>query len=169
MKPTRHTFALVAIIVAGLTTTQAQDARSAFPGKCAFRGGVHGAQATGSDPGSVEKVEWKLVALDGAPVTDASRGAPTITLSSKDQRVTGFAGCNQLTGGYELKGELLHFTAIATTRMFCPDPNPETALLRALDATSRWKVEDRTLDLIDASGKSVARWTVTVMESGEKS
>ncbi|MGH8699993.1 MAG: META domain-containing protein [Burkholderiales bacterium] len=128
-----------------------------------------GAQATDSDPGSVENVEWKLVALDGAPVTGASGGAPTITLSSKDKRVTGFAGCNQLTGGYELKSEQLHFTAIATTRMFCPDPNPETALLRALDATSRWKVEDRTLDLLDASGKSVARWTVTVIESGEKS
>lgn len=127
-----------------------------------------GAQATGSDPGSLENVEWKLVELDGAPVTLSGDRVPNITFSSKDKRVTGFAGCNRLTGGYELKDDQLHFTGVATTRMFCPDPNPETALLRALEATSRWKVEDRTLDLLDASGKSVARWTVTVIESGEK-
>lgn len=128
-----------------------------------------GAMNANPGPAELENVEWKLVELDGAAVPDTPPGAPTLTLSSKEDRARGFAGCNRYTGGYELEGASLRFTAIATTRMACPDPTPEASLLKALSATASWKVGGRTLELYDATPTLRARWTVTAIESGEGS
>jgi META domain len=50
--------------------------------------------------------------------------------------------------------------------MACPDPTPETALLKALGDTASWRVAGRTLELSDASPAVRTRWTVTAVESG---
>ena len=81
--------------------------------------------------------------------------------------MSGFAGCNRMMSGYELDGEALKFTGMATTRMACIDVTPEEQLLRALGATTRWKVSGNTLELSDASGTVRTRWTVTMIESGD--
>ena len=121
-----------------------------------------------SDLSDLENVEWTLTELEGAAIAATSRPAPTLKLASKDRRASGFAGCNQYTGGYELVGERLRFNAIATTRMACPDPTPEAALLKALGDTASWKVAGRTLELSDATPTVRSRWTVTAIESGDK-
>jgi heat shock protein HslJ len=119
-----------------------------------------------SDLSDLENVEWKLTELDGAPLAATQRPAPTLKLSSKERQASGFAGCNRFTGGYELVGEQLRFNALATTRMACPDPTPEAALLKALDQTASWRVAGRTLELSDATPMVRSRWTVTAIESG---
>ncbi|HZF25716.1 MAG TPA: META domain-containing protein [Steroidobacteraceae bacterium] len=117
---------------------------------------------------TLENVQWTLVQLDGKAIEPSSRGAPTLMLSSKDMRLSGFAGCNRMLGGYELNGETLKFNAMATTRMACIDVTPEEPLLLALGATARWKVVGNTLELFDASGNTRTRWTVTMIESGDR-
>ena len=126
-----------------------------------------GALNASSGPADLENVEWTLTELEGAPLPAASRPAPTLKLSSKERRASGFAGCNRFTGGYELVDERLRFTGVATTRMACPDPTPETALLETLADTASWKVTGRTLELADANAVVRTRWTVTAVESGE--
>ncbi len=128
-----------------------------------------GALNASSDLAELENVEWTLIELDGAAIAPTSRPAPTLKLSSKDHRASGFAGCNRYTGGYELKGDRLSFSAIAATRMACPEPTPEASLLKALGDTASWKVVGRALELSDATATVRARWSVTAMESGEKS
>jgi heat shock protein HslJ len=125
-----------------------------------------GALNASSGPADLENVEWTLTELDGAALQATSRPAPTLKLSSKDHRASGFAGCNRFTGGYELVDERLRFNALATTRMACPEPTPEPALLKALEATASWKVTGRTLELADATPAVRTRWTVTAIESG---
>jgi heat shock protein HslJ len=127
-----------------------------------------GALYASSEMADVENVEWTLTELDGAAIAPTERGAPTLKLSSKERRASGFAGCNRYTGGYELNGATLRFGALAATRMACPDPTPETALLKVLEATASWKVAGRTLELSDASATVRARWTVRSIESGDK-
>jgi heat shock protein HslJ len=100
-------------------------------------------------------------------VPKTSRPAPTLKLSSKEHRASGFAGCNRFTGGYELVGDKLRFNALATTRMACPDPTPEAAVLKALGDTASWKVDGRTLELSDATATVRSRWSVTIVEAGE--
>lgn len=121
-----------------------------------------------SEMSDVENVEWTLTELDGATVAPASGRAPTLKLSSKERRASGFAGCNRYSGSYELSGAQLRFGALAATRMACAEPTPETALLKALQETSSWKLEGRTLELSDATAAVRTRWTVTAVESGEK-
>ncbi len=115
---------------------------------------------------TLEDVQWTLIELDGAALRASARGAPTLTLASKDRRLSGFAGCNRMLGDYELDGDALKFGAMATTRMACVDVTPEEPLLRALQATTRWRVTGNTLVLFDAAGTARTRWTVTMIESG---
>ncbi len=119
-----------------------------------------------ADTSELENVEWKLIELDGMPVPAPLHGAPTMTLSSKDHRAHGFAGCNRFFGGYDVNGGKLRFTGLAATRMACPEPTPEPALLKALEDTASWKVDGRILELFDATPVLRARWTVTAIESG---
>jgi putative lipoprotein len=116
----------------------------------------------------LENVQWTLTELDGAAITPVSRSAPTLKFASKDRRVSGFAGCNRFTGGYELNGANLRFGNLAVTRMACAEPTPEAALLKALADTVSWKVDGRTLELSDQTSVR-ARWTVTSVEAGDKS
>ena len=125
-----------------------------------------GALNASSEMAAVEDVEWTLTEIDGAAVTPTSRGAPTLKLASKERRASGFAGCNRLTGGYELNGANLRFGNLAVTRMACAEPTPEAAVLKALQDTVSWKVDGRTLELSDATTVR-ARWTVTSVESGD--
>lgn len=118
-------------------------------------------------PATLENVQWTLLQIDGEDLKTSSRGTPTMSLASKDRRMSGFAGCNRMMSGYELDGEALKFTSMATTRMACIDVTPEEQLLRALGATTRWKVSGNTLELSDASGTVRTRWTVTMIESGD--
>ena len=120
------------------------------------------------NPTTLENVQWTLLQIDGEAVKTPSRGTPTMSLASKDRRMAGFAGCNRMMGGYELDGEALKFSEMATTRMACIDVTPEEPLLRALGATTRWKVTGNTLELFDGSGAVRTRWTVTMIESGDR-
>lgn len=101
---------------------------------------------------------WRLVQLDGDAVfVDDARRTPTLLL--KDMRVSGFAGCNRLMGGYRLDADAIRFTGLATTRMACPDAmDTEAAMLKALQRTVRWNVLGRILELYDAQGARIARF-----------
>ena len=61
---------------------------------------------------TLENVQWTLLQLDGEAVKSNARGAPTLSLASKDRRLSGFAGCNRMIGGYELDGEAVKFTGM---------------------------------------------------------
>jgi heat shock protein HslJ len=115
---------------------------------------------------ALENVRWTLIEIDGAPIATAAGGTPTLSLASKDQRVSGFAGCNRFSGGYELSGKLLKLNSLAATRMACADMSVEAAVMKALEETASWKIDGRKLELFDATDKLRSRWTVTAIESG---
>jgi heat shock protein HslJ len=127
------------------------------------RGATTGAPAFSE----IENVEWTLLELDGAAIASASRAVPTLTFSSKDRRAQGFAGCNRFFGGYQVSGDQLHIGPLAMTRMACPEPTSETALIKALHETATWRIDGRTLELRDASATPRCRWTATAIESGD--
>jgi copper homeostasis protein (lipoprotein) len=106
--------------------------------------------------------EWQLVRLGDEPVVlveDQRR--PNLTFSPDELRVSGFAGCNRLIGGFAAHGDQLRFSQAGSTMMACPvGMDLEQALFRALEATERFRVLGRTLDLYDAEGALVARFTV---------
>jgi heat shock protein HslJ len=76
-----------------------------------------------------------------------------------ENKLRGFAGCNQFLGHYEVKENRVRFTGLATTRKYCEGAmDQEQEFLRALEATASFKIVGEALDLCDADGKLLARF-----------
>jgi heat shock protein HslJ len=101
-----------------------------------------------------EGLEWQLVEVSGVPVApQAHERQAHILLDPVQKKYSGFAGCNNFFGGYELDGSSLKFGPVGATRMFCPDlqMSLETEVFKALDKTMEWKISDDVLLLFDDS------------------
>jgi heat shock protein HslJ len=102
--------------------------------------------------------EWTLVELNGNAVS--LQKPPTIQLSAEPKSVTGFGGCNRLTGSYTLDQGRLRFGPIAMTRMACAEGmDTEQALTTALGAVQSFRVMGASLQLLGESGNVLARFT----------
>jgi heat shock protein HslJ len=107
---------------------------------------------------ALEGIEWRLVDIGGqpSPAGADSMRHPGFTLLAEGRKVQGSAGCNRMTGTYQLDGQKLKFGPLATTRMACPAMQTETAFLKALEATTRYEVSGSSLTLFGAD-TAVAR------------
>jgi len=103
----------------------------------------------------IEGPKWLLVAVNGVPViSSADEKRAFLMLDTTGKVITGYAGCNNFSGGYELDGALVKFGLLASTRMFCTEPqmSMETGFFKALEETRGWKIKDRSLLLLDDNG-----------------
>jgi len=94
-----------------------------------------------------------LSEINGNPIitADGSRDVHIRLATEKgEKRISGFAGCNQLTGGYTLSGEKVKFV-IASTKMMCPEEQMavEDFLLKALSSATSYKIDGDVLELYD--------------------
>ncbi|SNY60793.1 NlpE N-terminal domain-containing protein [Arsukibacterium tuosuense] len=74
-------------------------------------------------------------------------------------RVSGYTGCNRLTGGYQLQGPKLSFTPLATTRMACLQETIEPQLLDVLSKVDNISIAGDELSLNRARMAPLARFT----------
>lgn len=88
-----------------------------------------------------------------------------LVIDVDEGKLHGNTGCNILNGKLEIDMDAansISFSAIATTRMACPDPNYETVLLMALEEASAAKpVSPTEVILFDSQHKQVLRMTRT--------
>jgi heat shock protein HslJ len=101
-------------------------------------------EATGPGPGDLTGTRWQLARWQEAggsprPIPHGQTGEP-ITLQFGEtggkKALSGFAGCNQFNGPYEMTGDRLAAGSIAATRRACVTPQRnqlETEFLAALD------------------------------------
>lgn len=69
-------------------------------------------------PASLDRTNWRIISINGNAVT----GEQPATLRFASGRVTGSAGCNQLSGNFLSDGNRLTVSQMAATRMACaPD------------------------------------------------
>jgi copper homeostasis protein (lipoprotein) len=109
---------------------------------------------------------WKLVRLNGDPVTAAAnqREPHLLFRRGPEARVAGSSGCNRVMGGYTLDGEQLRLSKMAGTRMACPDGMAqERAFLDALTQVDRWQVRGSHLELSDAQRRVLARFEAVAL------
>jgi len=102
---------------------------------------------------TLENTHWRLSEMNGNPIItlEGSRDVYfTMTAEKGQKQVTGFAGCNSLTGGYTLSDDKLKFV-IATTKMMCPTEQMavEDFLLRVLTSATSYRIEGDVLELLD--------------------
>jgi putative lipoprotein len=107
---------------------------------------------------ALESTYWKLTQLGDAPVT-GTQTEPHLVLDPATRRVTGSAGCNQLSGGYQVNGDRLRLSQTVGTMMACmKGMETEQAFLKALGQVSAWRITGRQLELLDSSGGVLARF-----------
>ena len=108
-------------------------------------------------PAPLLETYWRAAEIEGVPYTPRP-GVREAHLLLSDGRVTGFTGCNNLTGRYEHDTARLTFKPPATTRMAClPDSDIEQRFLSALNATGSYRISGSMLVLIDGAGKTRMR------------
>lgn len=103
-----------------------------------------------SNDGITEKY-WKLKTLEGKEVKMSKNQEREVffTLKNKDNRVTGFAGCNTLMGTYSLEeGNRIRFSKMATTLMACPDIDfNESEYLKVFELADNYRITGDILEL----------------------
>lgn len=92
----------------------------------------------------LQGVEWTLKTVGGAPLT-----APASLAFMPNGRLAGSNGCNRLVGGYEITGEGLRFSQMASTRMAC-----EPAIMHQADRLDQYLATVRGFSF-DAQGALV--------------
>jgi heat shock protein HslJ len=128
---------------------------------CASVDGKSGSRTPAS---SLTNTYWKLISLDGKPVTaEKDQRAAHLILQEKDNRLAGSGGCNRIMGSYRLDGSSLSFGKVASTMMACGNMHDEQAFLATLEKIKRWKIEGDRLDLLDESGQSRVRFEAVAL------
>ncbi len=107
---------------------------------------------------SITGTRWVVHTLRGKPAGLGAGGEPAnITLQGAEPRVSGFAGCNRISGGYTLRGNQLSFGQMAMTMRACTEGQElERELAKVLHETKRYEVEGNALRLMDEEGTILA-------------
>lgn len=106
----------------------------------------------------LQETYWKLTRLEGKPViVRENQREPHLVFRAQQNRVTGFGGCNSLSGAYNLSGSEITFSGIAATQMACiQGMDIEAAFFAALGRVRSWKIIGEHLELYDARGSPLA-------------
>lgn len=99
-----------------------------------------------TDENSIFK-KWELSIIDGEKVNGNS---PIYLEFSKDNRVSGFIGCNRLTGSFTIENKTqIRFNQLATTMMACPEMDMaiERQVLELLNTVDNFTIDGGKLML----------------------
>jgi heat shock protein HslJ len=121
-----------------------------------------GSSSTSSPSGAVaapalDGTDWKLQRSS----TFQTQGV-VVTLEFGKGRVTGSGGCNNYGGPYRVQGSSITIGPdLMSTKVACPPPadGVEQRYLAVLPTVKRFTVEDDTLQLADADGKTLLDFT----------
>lgn len=105
------------------------------------------------DAAALEGTTWQLTTLPGRRAADLAALPRRVTLHFAEGRVTGFSGCNVLTGTYKAQGTSVILN-LGSTLMACAEPGAsiENAFVSALKGPLTQAVKADTLTLTTASG-----------------
>jgi heat shock protein HslJ len=111
---------------------------------------------------TITNTKWVLTELRGKKVELEMPGERVIflLLSSENNKVHGFAGCNNFNGTYELKeNDRIKFSEnMAITMMACPDMKIEQEFIKVLSQADSYNLVDNRLILNKARMAPLARF-----------
>jgi heat shock protein HslJ len=109
------------------------------------------------EPLPLTGTDWRLDTIaQGDAVSSTIAGTEVTVVFSENGQLTGNAGCNDYSAGYELADDSLSIGPVGTTQKACADPqgvmDQESTYLQRLDATASYAIQGDQLALFDASG-----------------
>ena len=156
-------------------------ARASLPDGSFLVGCCRFAESQATTTSALEGAPWRLVSLPGhLPATlDALKQPANVQFNSG--KVTGFNGCNTLTGSYTLNGNHVQLGSLAATAMACPEPAStiESTFNKMFAGTLSYLITGNRMNLATASGtvlgferevpaKLAGTWTVTGFNNGRE-
>jgi len=92
---------------------------------------------------------WKLVGIGSEPYEHGTDNRePRLQFGKQEGVISGFTGCNNLTGGYAVDGDRLDLTEIAATQKACIEGmDVEQRFLQALRQVNCYEISGDTLQL----------------------
>ena len=97
--------------------------------------------------------KWKVIRMDGFETLEINPTFEFIEEEEKENRVAGFAGCNNYFSSYTVSGNTLKMGVAGATRKMCPDMTVEDAFLKLLDQIAAYKMVNDELHLFDEQEK----------------
>ena len=110
---------------------------------------------------------WRLIELFGNPVVVSENSAREAhILFTKDNRYSGNAGCNRMSGAYQLNGhDRITFSQAVTTKMMCLDNmDTEDKFIRVINMADSYMIRNDTLILNKARMAPLARFMAVDMK-----
>lgn len=93
---------------------------------------------------------WKVITMKGV---DSFQKNPTIKFDNKENKISGFAGCNNFFGKYETENQNLSLGEMGMTRKMCLDMSVENTFINNLKSVTHYKIESNKLVLYNKSGE----------------
>ena len=112
---------------------------------------------------------WYLSEVNGKPVRPETGRTAHLSFSpGQVNTVTGFTGCNRLSGTYTINGNFeIKFSPLAVTKIACVnDDKTESLFLPAISQTNRWQIENNVLTFLN--GQSVVAKFIAVEATSSK-
>lgn len=109
---------------------------------------------------------WTLVEVRGQPVAELPR-KPFLALNATESRVTGYGGCNSLSGGFVLDEAALRLRferMVATLRACVTGMETEQALHQVLETVDNYSLAGDHMSLNRARMAPLARFVATFPE-----
>ena len=110
--------------------------------------------------GQTWKLDWYL---DSQGKQTKVLAGTEITAEFKDGNLAGNAGCNNYFGTYQVDGNMLKVSGIGSTMMACLETGvmeQEQAYLAALGQSATFQAQADSLQIADASGKTILAYSV---------
>jgi uncharacterized lipoprotein YbaY len=107
----------------------------------------------GRQPITLAGTSWLVRAYNNGQeaVVSILKGSTVTAAFAKDDTISGLAGCNRYSAGYEISAGKITIGPARTTRKACRDPegimDQESRLLAALAASSAYRIEGERLQL----------------------
>ncbi len=108
----------------------------------------------------LEDTYWKLVSMNDKDVKvgDGDRDL-YIQFLYDEKRVSGYAGCNNFSGGYEIEGVNLKFGMMMSTKKMCVETiDQEQEYLLMLSKTESYSIEEDKLLFRNSEGQVLAEF-----------
>ncbi|MGB5105152.1 MAG: META domain-containing protein [Candidatus Zixiibacteriota bacterium] len=122
--------------------------------------GTESTQAVATGDSAIAEKIWALVKLGETEVAvDSGSKAVRIKLEKEENRLSGFTGCNELIGTYQVSADTIVFAHMGLTQTQCPTGRTtEEHLMRALEASMTYRTDGKVLELCDGGGMVVAKF-----------
>lgn len=97
---------------------------------------------------------WVLEELNARKISkvDFVKEFPMLEIYTRENKFSGFAGCNRMNGSLFFEKGVLRFTNLASTKLLCEPGNKEAEFITALQQSNKYQIKDNRLILSNSSG-----------------